>query len=128
MSGPRPARTAARGDGKGMDRATKVACCARFIGEFGDAYCTKFGLGIGRRLVVIRESLGYDDHEQCVRYEIVVRPEGTEEEIRFFLEPVFFAPEAPADHQVAQVADDLEMDTDQVRRRLEVAGLAGRRR
>jgi hypothetical protein len=111
-----------------MDTATKVARCARFIGEFGDAYRAKFGFGIGRRMVVVREMLGYDDHDQCVRYQITVRPEDSEEEIRFMLEPVFFAPENPGDNQVAQVADDLELDADEVRRRFEAAGLSGRRR
>ena len=110
-----------------MDRATRVERCAAFIGEFGDDYRKKLGFGIGRRLVVVRESLGYDDHDQCVRYEVVVRPEDTEEDIRFFLEPAFFAPEDRTDHQAARVAGDLEMDLDQVRQRFEAARLAGRR-
>ena len=127
MSGPRPARAVSRGDGKGMDRATRVARCACFIAEFGDEYRRKFGFGMGRRLVVVREMLGYDDRDQCVRFEIVVQPEGSGEEVWFMLEPVFFAPEAAAADQIAQVADDLEVDIAEVRRRFAKDRLAGRR-
>ncbi|MBI5486487.1 MAG: hypothetical protein HY905_04065 [Deltaproteobacteria bacterium] len=111
-----------------MDRATRVARCACFIAEFGDEYRRKFGFGVGRRLVVVRELLGYDDHDECVRFQVTARPETSDEEIRFMLEPVFFAPEDESRDQVAQVADDLEIDPDEVRRRFAVARLAGRRR
>lgn len=111
-----------------MGSMSRTDRCARFIREFSANYVQKCGLGVGHRLVVVGEGLTFDERDEVVRYEVVVRPEGTEEEIRFMLEPVFYDPEGPEDDQVAQVTDDLELDGDLVRRRFEDAGLAGRKR
>jgi hypothetical protein len=111
-----------------MGSVSRTDRCTRFIREFGTDYVQKLGLGIGRRLVVVAEGLVFDKREEVVRYEVVVRPEGTEEEIRFMLDPAFCAPDDPAEDQIAQVADDLELDADVVRRRLETPGLRRRGR
>jgi hypothetical protein len=99
----------------------------RFIREFNADFNRRFGFGVGARLVVIGEGLAFDDRDEVVRYEVVARPEGTEEEIRFMLAPVFYDPEEPEDDQIEEVAETLEAEPDTVRRRFEDAGLAGRR-
>jgi hypothetical protein len=107
------------GSGSNADR------CRRFAGEFGADYVRKLGFGAGAKLVVVAEGLVFDERDECVRFEVAVRPEGTDgEEIRFHLDPVIFAPAEPADDQVAQVADDLETDANTVRRRFRNSGLA----
>jgi hypothetical protein len=111
-----------------MGSVSRTDRCTRFIREFGTDYVHKLGLGIGRRLIVVAEGLAFDKRDEVVRYEVVVRPEGTEEEIRFMLDPVFFAPEDVTKDKIDQVADDLERDPEAVRRRFGAAGLSGRRR
>jgi hypothetical protein len=87
----------------------------------------QLGFGAGAKLVVVAEGLAFDERDECVRFEVAMRPEGTDgEEIRFHLDPVIFALDGPADDQVAQVADDLETDANTVRRRFRNAGLARR--
>jgi len=110
-----------------MGSVSRVDRCKRFVREFNADYVRKFGLGIGKKLVVIGEGLDLDERDEVVRYQVVTRPEGSEEEIRFMLDPVFFAPADPAGDQIDRVADDLEMDVDEVRRRLGAAGLARRK-
>jgi len=111
-----------------MGSVSRTDRCRRFVREFNADYVRKFGLGVGKKLVVIGEGLEFDERDEVVRHQVVTRPEGSEEEIRFMLDPVFFAPADPAGDQVDQVADDLEMTADAVRRRFDAVGLAGRKR
>jgi uncharacterized heparinase superfamily protein len=111
-----------------MGSVSRMDRCTRFIREFGADYVRKFGFHIGAKLVVVAEGLAFDDRDECVRFEMAVRPEGSDsEEVRFHLEPVIFAPDAAPDDQIAQIADDLELDAGEVGRRLAKLRPAGRR-
>ena len=103
--------------------------CRKFAQEFGADHVRKFGFGMGTKLVVVGEGLAFDDRDECVRFDVAVRPEDADgEETRFHLDPVFFAPEDVEADQMAQVAEDLEMDIDEVRRRFAKAALSRGRR
>ena len=111
-----------------MGPVSQADRCRRFVREFNADYVRKFGFGIGKKLIVIGEGLAFDERDEVVRLQVVTRPEGSEEEIRFTLDSAFYAPDDPAEDQVTQASDDLEMDDDAVRRRFDAAGLAGRMR
>jgi hypothetical protein len=110
-----------------MGSLSRTDRCGRFIREFGADYVRRLGFGLGAKLVVVAEQLAFDEANEVVRYPVVLRPEGSEEEVRLMLDPVFCGPDSSLHDQVSRVADDLEMDAAQVRRRFREAGLVGRR-